>query len=215
MATILDETFVGSAAALTGRAPSPTQNGSDVWTDFSGSGFGTYSLTGSGGAASASLGGSSASFAGQALTGAGQDQRITIAWTASGTSANVLVHLHRTVSGSDYLRLTIGNGNAVVLDKSVSGSLSNIATTSLSLSAIPYTLVATTAGGLISVTLNGSPVSGMTGVAIPTGTGTVLLFGQTGASGNVTFTEVKVETPPYGGAGPTWLYSAQQVIGVQ
>lgn len=193
MITILHDTFSGvtSGVTIAGRVPSPTQNGSDVWADFSGIGFGAIGGASGGGVTSLDLGSSNA-FAAYDLTGAPTSQTATFKVKASQASiATVHVELGRGAGGNHQVLLDYGS-NEVRYVRHDTGD-TTLATESFTFTVgTIYTVVAALTDTTITISIDGTPI--IDGQAIiPTGD-TAFLIGQ--SSGNITdivFTEVKIE----------------------
>ena len=192
--THLDDTFVGAAGStIAGTTPNHTAYGTVTWSDFTGAGFGAMVMASGGGCQAASYGTAGGAYAGYNLTGSSQDQSASISVVASDTTPTMQVQMHRDSGGTNFLGITASfSGGQVILTQSVSGTPTELGRVNVALSpATPYTFAATTTGGLISISLNGSPL--FTNQAIPTGTGNTLLIGQSsGTVGGIKFTEVKV-----------------------
>jgi hypothetical protein len=193
--TYLDDTFTGtSGATLTGSAPAPHQNGSDVWGDLA-SAFGTGLLAFDGGGPgchAAGHGTAGVALASYPLTGVPQAQTASFTFrSASGSASNVLIQMLRDTPGDTTITITADYGNQkLTVNQIVSGASTPVAAPSFTwLADTTYTVAATYAAGTLTVSVDGvTVVSG----AVTIGTGRILLIGEASAVGNVHFLRVTV-----------------------
>jgi hypothetical protein len=196
----LDDTFTGTAgASLTGEQATPTNNGSDVYTDLAGFGYGVLGYAPGGvGATSLGLGGSDGAFARYPLTGVPQDGTYTLKFTSSSQFPQISFHLHSDAGAVNELVLTLNFGGSggptaasVILSTTVGGSSSFGGSSGLTLNTgVEHTMVVTVTGSSFEVVID---LAGLIFTTVPTGIGTGILISQQGGSaGDVVFNEVKV-----------------------
>lgn len=192
--TFLDDTFHGTAGtSLTGNTAVPTNNGSDAYGDFTPT-FGAmgYASGGVGATSLAMTGG--AAFSSYPLAGIGQGGTYTFKFTGAASSAVAAMHIHRADGSNEVaISASFGGGSGPVIDVSTTtgGTTTDHGNVNVTMpTGSVQTLVAALTGTSMAITLDGTPV---TTVTVPTGSGTILLIGQSGGTaGDIVFTEVKV-----------------------
>lgn len=191
--TFLDDAFTGTAGAtIAGTTPSPTANGTDVWTDFSGTGFGAMGFAPGGGATSLSLGNSNA-FAAQALTGAPAVYTAIVTILApAATGAIAAFQVGRAGAENHEVLLDYNLQQVRYARQSTSSGTTVLATQSFTLTpGTQYVVTAVLGASTITISINGTPV--FTGQAItPTGGTQFLIYQSSGNVGDIVFKRAKV-----------------------